>query len=121
MRTLVKQSLSAVTQSSGANRPEWPDATWGFPITHTPIATLRLAVAWPHTPERHGIRNLLGSKTTVVLVLTAVLLAVVGTFVATTYLYGLMTQRALTAALLRTSRRLELTETEAALHTDGYR
>jgi|SRR5579862_3345917 len=93
MRTIVKQSAFAVMQSSGENRPEWPDATWGCPNTHMPIATLRLAVAWPHTVERHGIRNLLGDKTTVVLVLTGVLLAAVGTFVATTYLSGLLVQR----------------------------
>ena len=94
MRTIMKQSVFAVMQSSGANGPEWPDATWGCPVTHTPIATLRLAVAWPHTPERHGSGRLLRNKTTVVLILTAVLLAAAGTLEATTYLSGLLMQRA---------------------------
>lgn len=90
----MKQSVIAVMQSSVANRSERPDATWGCPVTHTPIATLRLAVAWPHPPERHGSGRLLKNKTTVVLILTTVLLAAAGTFVATTYLSGLLMQRA---------------------------
>jgi hypothetical protein len=93
MRTIVKQSVFAVMQSSGAKRPEWPDAVWGCPNTHMPIATLRLAVAWPHTPEQRGSRNLRRSKTTLVLALTTVLLAAAGTFLATTYLSRLTMQR----------------------------
>jgi hypothetical protein len=45
MTTIVKQSVFAVTQSSGANTPELSDAIWGYPMTHTPIATLRLEMA----------------------------------------------------------------------------
>ena len=94
MTTIVKQSVFAVTQSSGANTPELSDAIWGCPITHTPIATLRLEVAWPHRPKRNEIRNLCRSKTNAVLALTAVvLLAAAGMFVATVYLSGLLMQR----------------------------
>jgi hypothetical protein len=65
-------------------------------MTHTPIATFRLAVAWPDRPKRHGSRNLRGSKTTAIFplaLLAAVLLAAAGTFVATNYLSGLLIQR----------------------------
>lgn len=93
MKTIVKQSVFAVMQSSGANTPEMSDAIWGCPMTHTPIATLRLEVAWPHSPKRHGSRNLCGNKTTAVLALTAVLLGTVGTFAATTYFCGLLIER----------------------------
>ena len=94
MTPIVKQSVFAVMRSSGANRPELSDAIWGCPTTHTPIATLRLQVAWPHSPKGHGSRNLRGGKTTAVLALAAVvLLAVAGTFAATIYLSGLLTQR----------------------------
>jgi hypothetical protein len=59
-----------------------------------PVATLRLEVAWPDGPKRHGIRNLRRSKATGVLALTAlVLLVTAGMFVATVYLSGLLTQR----------------------------
>ena len=94
MTTVVKQSVFAATQSSGANTPELSDAIWGCPISHTPIATLRLEVAWPHRPKRHEIRNLRRSKTNAVLALTAVvLLAAAGMIVATVYLSGLLMQR----------------------------
>ena len=94
MRTIVKQRVSAVVQSSGENTPELRDAIWGCPMTHTPIATLRLEMAWPHSPKRHGIRNLRRSKATAVVALTAVVLLVTaGMFVATVNLSGLLTQR----------------------------
>lgn len=94
MTTIVKQSVFAVMQSSVANTPELSDAICGCPMTHTPIATLRLEMAWPHRPKRHGIRNVRGSKTTAVLALTAVvLLAAAGMFAATIYLSGLLMQR----------------------------
>ena len=96
MTTIVKQSVFAVKQSSGANPPELSDAIWGCPMTHTPIATLRLAVAWPDRPKRHGGRNLRGSKTTAIFplaVMVVVLLAAAGMFVATIYLSGLLMQR----------------------------
>ncbi len=64
MTTIVKQSVFAVTQSSAANTPELSDAIWGCPMTHTPIATLRFAMAWTQKPKRHGGRNLRGSKPT---------------------------------------------------------
>ncbi len=96
MTAIVKRSVFAVTQSSGANTPELSDAIWGCPMTHTPIATLRLAVAWPHKPKRHGGRNLRGSKTTALFplaLIVAVLLAATGTFMATIYLSGLLMQK----------------------------
>ena len=94
MTTTVKQSVFAVTQSSGANTPELSDATWGCPMTHTPIATLRLEVAWSDRPKRHESRNLSRIKATAVLALTAVvLLTAAGTFVATIYLSELLMQR----------------------------
>jgi len=96
MTTIVKQSVFAVTQSSGANTPELSDAICGCPMTHTPIATLRLAVTWPHRPKRHEGRNLRGSKTTAIFplaVMVVVLLAAAGTFVATIYLSGLLMQK----------------------------
>jgi len=92
MTTIVKQSVFAVTDGLGANTPG-VSAIWGCPMTHTPIATLRLEVAWEHTPKRQENRNLCGSKTTAVLALTAVLLATAGTFVATIYISGVLMQR----------------------------
>jgi hypothetical protein len=94
MTTIVKQRVFAVTQSSEANTPELFDAIWGCPMTHTPIATLRLAVSWRHMSKRHPRRILRGSKATGVLAFTAVvLLAAAGMFVATVYLSGLLMQR----------------------------
>jgi hypothetical protein len=94
MTTIVKQSVFAVSQSSGVNTPELCDAIWGCPMTHLPIATLRLEVAWPDSPKRLGIVNLHQSKATAVLALTVVVLLVTaGMFVATVYLSGLLTQR----------------------------
>ena len=96
MTTIVKQSVFAVKQSSGVNPPELSDGIWGCPMTHTPIATLRLAVAWPHRPKRHGRRKLRERKTTAIFplaLLAAVLVAAAGTFVATNYLSGLLIQR----------------------------
>jgi len=94
MTTIVKQSVFAVTQSSGANASQLSDAIWGCPTTHTPIATLRLAVSWRHMSKRHRRRILRGSKATAVLAFTAVvLLAAAGTFVATICLSGLLMQR----------------------------
>lgn len=96
MTTIVKQSVFAAKQTSGANPPELSDAIWGCPMTHTPIATLRLAVAWTDGPKRHGSRSLRESKTTAIFPLAlsaAVLLAVAGTFVATNYLSELLIQR----------------------------
>lgn len=94
MTTIVKQSVFGVMQSSGANTPELSNAIWGCPMTHTPIATLRLEVACPHSPKRHRSRNLRGSKTTAVLALTAVVLVTAaGTFAATMYISGLVMQR----------------------------
>jgi hypothetical protein len=94
MTTIVKKSVFAVMQSSVANTPELSDAICGCPMTHTPIATLRLEMAWTHRPKRHGIGNLRRRKTTAVLALTAVvLLTAAGTFVATMYISGLVMQR----------------------------
>ncbi len=96
MTTIVKQRVFVVMQSSGENTPELSDALWGCPITHTPIATLRLAVAWPDSPKRHGSRNLRRRKTTAIFrlaLLAAVLLAAAGTFAAINYLSGLLIQR----------------------------
>jgi hypothetical protein len=96
MSTIVKRSVFAVTQSSLGNTTELSDASWRCPITHTPIATLRLAVAWPDRPKRHAGRNLRGSKTTALFplaVMVVVLLAAAGTYVATIYLSGLLMQR----------------------------
>ena len=93
MTVIVKQSVFAVMQSSEASTPELSDAI-GCPMTHTPIATLRLAVSWRHMSKRHRRRILRGSKATAVLAFTAVvLLAAAGTFVATIYLSGLLMQR----------------------------
>ena len=91
MTKIVMRSGLAVTQSSPTNATEWSDASWRVPITHTLIATVRLALAWPHRPKRHRGRNLRGSETTVLAV--ALLLAVTGTLVATIYLSGLLMQR----------------------------
>jgi len=93
MTTIVKQRVFAVMRSSGANTSELSDANRGCPMTHTPIATLRLEVAWPHTPKPQGNGHLCRSKTTAVLALTGVLLATVGTFVATIYISELQMQR----------------------------
>jgi hypothetical protein len=95
MTTIVKQSVFAVTPISGANIPELSDGIQGCPMTQEAIATLRLEVAWPHKPKRHGNRNLRKSKTTACfpLAVTVVLLAAAGTFVATIYLSGLLMQR----------------------------
>lgn len=96
MTTIVKKRFFAVMQSSGAKTPELSDSIWGCPMTHTPIATLRLAVSWPHTPKRPRSRSLRGSKTNANLlfaVMVVVLLAAAGMFVATTYLSGLLMQR----------------------------
>lgn len=94
MRAIVKQSVFEVTQSSGAKTPELSDAIWGCPMTHTPIATLRLAVSWRHMSKRNLRRILRGSKATADLAFTAVvLLAAAGTFVATICLSGLLMQR----------------------------
>jgi|SRR5579872_982531 len=95
MTMIVKQSVFAATQSSLGDTTEVSDASWSS-MTHTPIATLRLAVAWPESPKRQGGRNLHGSKTTAIIslaVIAVVLLAASGTFVATTYLSGLLMQR----------------------------
>lgn len=89
MTTIVKQSVFAVTQSSGA------DSSWGCPMTHTPIATLRFAVAWSHKQKRQGDRHLCGRNATALFPLAlfvAALLTVAGTFVATIYLSGLLMQ-----------------------------
>lgn len=93
MATIVKHSVFEVMQRSGANKDEFSDAIWRCPMTHRPVATLRLEVAWPHSPKRHGRGNLCGNKTTAVLVLTAVLLATAGTFATTTYVCGLLMER----------------------------
>jgi len=93
MTTIVKKSVFAATLS--ASSPESSDA-WGCPMTHTPIATLRLAVAWPDKPKRHGSENPLGIKMGSVIplaVMVVLLLAAAGTFVATMYLSGLLMQR----------------------------
>ena len=92
MTRIMKQSVFAVTQRSGANTPELSDAMSGCPITHTPIATLRLAVEWPHRPKSHG-RTVCANKTSAVFVLAAILLVTAGVFVATTYLCGLLMER----------------------------
>lgn len=93
MTTVVKQRLHAVMHSSAANTLELSDANLGCPKTHTPIATLRLEVTWPHSPKRHENRNLRGKKTNGVRVLTAVLLVTAGTFATTTYVCGLLLER----------------------------
>jgi hypothetical protein len=94
MATIVKQSIFAVMRSSGAKTPELSDVLWGCPMTHTPIATLRLEVAWSHSPNPPGSRYPHGSKTIAVLALTVVaLLAAAGTSVATTYISGVLMQR----------------------------
>lgn len=96
MRTIVKQRVFAVMQSSGATTPELSDATCGCPMRHTPIATLRVAVAWPDGRKRHGGRNLRRSKMTAIFplaVMVVVLLTAAGTFVGTIYLSGLMMER----------------------------
>jgi len=94
MTTIVKQSVFAVMQRSEATRAELSDAIWRYPMTHTPIAMLRLEVAWPLGQNRHGSRNLRANKTTAILALTVgVLLAAAGTFVASIYLSGLLIQR----------------------------
>ncbi len=93
MTTIVKQSVFAVMRSTRVNAPELSDAIWGCPMTHTPIATLRLEVPWPDTPKRQGVGNPHAGKTTAGFALTAVvLLAVAGMFVATVYLSGLLLQ-----------------------------
>ena len=94
MTTIVKKSVFAATQNSSS--PEFSDVAWGCPMTHAPIATLRLAVAWPDKPKRYGSRNLSGIKTDFIFplgVALVVLLAAAGTFVATMYLSGLLMQR----------------------------
>lgn len=96
MTRIVKQRVFAVTQSSGATTPESSDDTWGCPMTHAPIATLRLAVAWPDRPKRHGERELRGRQVTAIFplaVIAVLLLAAAGTFTATTYFSGLLMQR----------------------------
>ena len=96
MTTIAKQSVFEVLHSSGANTPELSDAIWGCPMTHTAIATLRLEVAWPHRPKRHGGCNLPRNKTAALfplVLMVAVLLAAAGTFAATIYLSGLLMQR----------------------------
>ena len=94
MTTIVKKSVFAVIRNSVANTPELSDAICGCPTTHTPIATLRLQVAWPDGSKQHGSRNLRRSKTTAVLAFTAVvLLAGSGTFAATIHLSELLMQR----------------------------
>ena len=95
MTTIVKQSVFAATQSSAPNHPELSDAIWGCPTTHTPLATLRLAVAWPDMPKRQGVRSR-GNKTAAIFplaVMVVVLLAAAGTFVLTIYFSGLLMQR----------------------------
>lgn len=65
-------------------------------MTHIPIATLRVAVAWPDRPKREGSQNLRRVKADLVFplaVMAVVLLAAAGTFLATMYLSGLMMQR----------------------------
>lgn len=96
MTTIVKQSVFAVTQSSLGDTTELSDAIWGCAMTHTPIATLRLAVSWRHMSKRHRSRILRGSKATAIFptaVMVVILLAAAGTFVATIYLSGLLMQR----------------------------
>lgn len=92
---IVKQSVFAMTLSSGANTPESSHAAWGCPMTHTPIATLKLGVAWRDSPKRRRGRNLHGSKATAIfpLAVIAVVLLSAGTFVGTSYLRGLLMQR----------------------------
>lgn len=94
MTTIVKRSVLPVTQSSAA--PELSDFAWGCPITHTPIATLRLAVAWPDSPKRCKGRNVRGIKSSAMFSLAVVLLIVLtatATLYANTYLQGLLMQR----------------------------
>lgn len=96
MTTIVKQSFLSVMQRSGANSPELSDAIWGCPMTHRPIASLRLAVAWQHSPKRHGDRDQRGRKMTAIFplaVMVMVLAAAAGTFAATVYFSGLLMQR----------------------------
>jgi len=92
MAAIVKQNIFAVMRGSGVKTPELSDAIFGCPMTHTPIATLRLEVEWPHSQKRHGGRYLRRNKRTAVLALTAVLVAGVGTFVATIYISGVLMQ-----------------------------
>ena len=96
MTTIVKQSVLAVKQSAPGDTPELSDAIWGCPMTHTPIATLWLALFWPDRPTRPGDRNLRGNTTTTIFplaVMVVVLLAAAGTFLVTIYFSGLLMQR----------------------------
>ena len=56
MTTIVKQSVFAAKQSSGANPPELSDAIWGCPITHTPIANAGFEMKWLYRPKRCEIK-----------------------------------------------------------------
>jgi len=96
MTTIVKRSVYTAIQSSGSNMPAMPVAVWGCPTTHTPIATLRLAVAWQHGAKPYRDRKLRARVMTVIFPLAAVgvvLAAAFGTFVATMYFSGLLLQR----------------------------
>lgn len=96
MTTIVKQRVLAVTQRSGDNTPESSDAKWGCPMTHMPIATLRLAIAWPDRTKRRVEHDLRGRKMTAIFPLTVMVMVVAataGTFAATMYFSGLLMQR----------------------------
>lgn len=94
MTTIVKKSVFAATQSSSS--AELSDVVWGCPMTHAPIAALRLSVTWPDQPKRYGSRDLRRIKAGSIFrlaVVVVVLLAAAGTFLASMYFSGLLMQR----------------------------
>jgi hypothetical protein len=97
MTMIVRRSVLAVVQSLGPNPSELSDATCGCPMTHTPVASLRLAVTWPDTPKQHAGRNQCESRVVTAIfplaVLVLVFLAAAATAVGTSYLSGVLVQR----------------------------
>lgn len=94
--TIVKRSIFVLKQSPVPETTELRVTNCKCPATHTPIATLRLAVAWTQVPSTKSCRSMRGSKTTAVVpfaVVIAFVLAAAGTFVATIYLSGLLMQK----------------------------
>lgn len=93
MTTIVKQRVFAAMQSPETSTPEL-SAIWRCPMTHTPIATLRLEVTWAHSLKRQGGRNLRMRRTIAFFTLiVVVLLAAAATLAATTYFSGLLVQK----------------------------
>ena len=95
MTAIVKRSIFAVKQSSVADASELTGAIWKCPATHTPIATLRVAITWTRRPNRDRGRTLGGSKATAVAwfaAVVALLLATASTLMGTIYLSGLLMQ-----------------------------